>query len=189
MRSLLLSLTAAVAARRLARALLRPIPARCRTGRPGQGCHRPARPAQRGTAVAQCQQHQCNEHPEHDRAGVAEHDLGSNATASDYLRAAQNALAAGQTGRAQEALENAETRLLTRSTPMGMSGQPDQNPAVNNINSALQSLGSHDVQGAMRIVQQTIPMTDQMQTAATGPMGTAPMATGPMGTPGPTTTP
>lgn len=106
-------------------------------------------------------------------------NLGPNATASDYLRAAQNALAAGQTGRAQEALENAETRLLTRSVPMGAGGQPDQNPAVNNINSALQSLGSHDVQGAMRIVQQTIPMTDQMQTAATGPMGT----------PGPTTTP
>ena len=121
-------------------------------------------------------------------------DLGPNASASDYLRAAQNALASGQTGRAQEALENAETRLLTRSTPMGMSGQPDQNPAVNNINSALQSLGAHDAQGAMRIVQQTIPMTDQMQTAATGPMGTgpmgsAPMPPGPMGTPGPTTTP
>ncbi len=118
-------------------------------------------------------------------------NLGPNATASDYLRAAENALGAGQTGRAQEALENAETRLLTRSTPMGMSGQPDQNPAVNNINSALQSLGSHDVQGAMRIVQQTIPMTDQMQTAATGPMGaTGHMGMpGPMGTPGSVTTP
>lgn len=115
--------------------------------------------------------------------------LGPNATASDYLRAAQSALASGQTGRAQEALENAETRLLTRATPLGMAEQPDQNPAVSNINSALQSLASHDVQGAMRIVQQTIPMTDQMQTAATGPMPTGAMPTGPMGTPAPGTTP
>ncbi|HSU07378.1 MAG TPA: hypothetical protein VLI93_17575 [Acetobacteraceae bacterium] len=106
-------------------------------------------------------------------------DVGPNATPSDYLRAAQNALASGQTGRAQEALESAETRILSRSAPADVAGQPDQNPAVRNINSALQALGSHDVQSAMQLVQQTIPMADQMQTAASGPMAT-PTATGPM---------
>lgn len=96
--------------------------------------------------------------------------VGANATPSAYLRAAQGALAAGRTGQAQEALENAETQLLNRSVPMDMVNQPDQNPAVHNINSALQALGSHDLQTAMQLVEQTIPMTDRMQTAASAPM-------------------
>lgn len=96
--------------------------------------------------------------------------VGPNAGPSDYLRAAQSALAGGRTGEAQQALEQAETRLLDRSVPMGMVNQPAQNPAVQNINSALQALGHHDVQMAMQLVQQTIPMTDQMQTAAGTPM-------------------
>ncbi len=104
--------------------------------------------------------------------------VGPNATATDYLQAAQRALASNQTGRAQEALENAETLLLTRSVPMGATGQPAQNPAVRNINAALNSLGSHDLQGAMNLVQQTIPMTQQAQ-AGGPPMGPGPMGAAP----------
>ena len=99
-------------------------------------------------------------------------NLPPNATAADYLRAAQSALAAGQTGRAQSALENAETLLLTRSVPLGMTGAPDQSPAVSNIESALHALASNDAQGAMNIVQQTIPMTQQAPSPAPpGPPG------------------
>lgn len=85
-------------------------------------------------------------------------DLSPNATAVDYLHAARDALAARQTGRAQSALENAETLLLTRSVPQGATGSPDQSPAVHNVSAALQSLASNDIQGAMHLVQQTIPM-------------------------------
>jgi hypothetical protein len=109
--------------------------------------------------------------------------VGPNATATDYLRAAQGALASNQTGRAQEALENAETLLLTRSVPMGAVGAPAQNPAVRNINAALQSLGSHDLQGAMSLIQQTIPMTQQAQAGGPPMMGPGPMPPPPPGQP------
>ena len=33
-----------------------------------------------------------------------------------------------------------------------------QSPAVRNVNAALQSLAANDLQGAMNLVQQTIPM-------------------------------
>lgn len=94
--------------------------------------------------------------------------VGPNASASAYLQAAQSALAANETGRAQEALENAETQLLSRSVPMGTTDQPDQSPAVHNVNAALHALAAHDTAQAMVLVQQTIPMTNQM-TAAGGP--------------------
>src|ERR1700752_3044759 len=56
-----------------------------------------------------------------------------DAVAIDYLRAAQSALADGQTGRAQSALKNAETLLLARSVPSGAAGVPDQGATVSNI--------------------------------------------------------
>jgi hypothetical protein len=92
--------------------------------------------------------------------------VGPNASAADYLQAAQSALAAGRTGEAQEALENAETLLLTRSVPQGEVNTTDQSPAVRNVNAALQALGSSDTAQAMSLVQQTIPMVNQM-TAST----------------------
>ena len=56
--------------------------------------------------------------------------LGPNASPVDYLRAAQSALAAGQTGEAQQALEEAQTRLLDRSVAYGQTNNPSDNPAV-----------------------------------------------------------
>ena len=90
-------------------------------------------------------------------------DLPPDATATDYLRAAQSALAAGQTGRAQSALENAETLLLTRSVPLGATGTPDQSPAISHIESALHALAANDTQRAMNLVRQTIPMANQVR--------------------------
>ena len=94
--------------------------------------------------------------------------VGPNASPSAYLQAAQSALAANRTGEAQEALENAETALLDRSVPQGAVNEPDQSPAVHNVNAALQALAAHDNGQAMALIQQTIPMNDQI-TAAGGP--------------------
>jgi hypothetical protein len=88
-------------------------------------------------------------------------DLGPNATAVDYLQAAQSALAVNQTGRAQSALENAETLLLTRSVALGTTADADQNPAVSSISAALRALANSDIQDAMNLVQQAIPMAEQ----------------------------
>jgi hypothetical protein len=94
--------------------------------------------------------------------------VGPNAGPSAYLEAAQSALAANRTGQAQEALEDAETALLDRSVPQGAVNDPDQSPAVHNVNAALHALAAHDNATAMNLIQQTIPMTNQM-TAAAGP--------------------
>jgi hypothetical protein len=72
-------------------------------------------------------------------------DLGPNATVGQYLSVARSSLTAGQTGRAQAALEDAETLALTRSVQYNAAGQPDSSPLVTNIQSALQALGSNDL--------------------------------------------
>ncbi|MBV8612580.1 MAG: hypothetical protein JOY66_02245 [Acetobacteraceae bacterium] len=109
--------------------------------------------------------------------------LGSNATATDYLSAADNALSRNRTGAAQEALENAETYLLNRSVPQGMVNQPDQNPAVQTISNALQALGSGDRAQARQLVQQAMqqaqtPMQSGMQPAGAMPPGMVGMPPG-----------
>ena len=79
-----------------------------------------------------------------------------NAAISAYLSAAQNALAAGRTGEAQEALERAETRALDRSVPLFQTSTPSGDPLVAQINQALQLLGARDRMGAMQAVQQAL---------------------------------
>lgn len=93
-------------------------------------------------------------------------DLGPNATAADYLRAAQRALSRNQLGLAQSCIENAQTLLLTRSVPQGAVNTPDSSPGVNNLTQALQALANHDTATAMNLVQQTLSMT---MTAEGGP--------------------
>lgn len=93
-------------------------------------------------------------------------NVGPNADATEYLRAAQRALGRNRTGEAQNALENAETYLLNRSVPQGAVNQPDQSPVVQNINSALQSLAAGDRAQTLNLIQQTIPMAQQFETAS-----------------------
>jgi hypothetical protein len=68
--------------------------------------------------------------------------LGDDATAKDYLRAAQAALSAGRTGQVQQALEMAQTRMLDRSVPYDQTNAASQNPAVAQISQALRALAS-----------------------------------------------
>lgn len=81
--------------------------------------------------------------------GIAPHlpqpDAPDDAGPATLLRAADQALADRRTGAAQQALEMAETRMLDRSTEIGASGQPNQDPRVLHIRAALQALGRGDV--------------------------------------------
>ncbi len=83
--------------------------------------------------------------------------IGPNASAVDYLRAAQSALRAGRTGEAQQSLEMAQTRLLDRSVPLGQTNNPDDNPAVAQISQALKALAAGDRAQADQLIQSAIP--------------------------------
>ncbi|MGH7118920.1 MAG: hypothetical protein ACREFP_08015 [Acetobacteraceae bacterium] len=71
--------------------------------------------------------------------------LGPNATVGQNLNVARSALTAGQTGLAQNALENAATLALTRSVKWGSGNVADSSPLVKNISQALNALGQHDL--------------------------------------------
>jgi hypothetical protein len=83
--------------------------------------------------------------------------IGPNANAVDFLRAAQSALQAGRTGEAQQSLEMAQTRLLSRSVPMGQTGNPSDYPAVTQISQALRALAAGDRAQTMQLIQSAIP--------------------------------
>lgn len=72
----------------------------------------------------------------------------ASSTAEGYIAAARRALAGGRTGAAQEALERAETRLLTRSTDPSMANTPDNGPMVQRVSEARRALASRDTASA-----------------------------------------
>src|ERR1700761_423431 len=57
-------------------------------------------------------------------------DVPDNSKPSDFLRAAQAALASNHPREAEEALERAQTRMLDRSVPLGETGNPSDNPTA-----------------------------------------------------------
>lgn len=73
-------------------------------------------------------------------------------TPEAFLAAAQRALAAGRTGQAQEALERAETRVLTRSTEPAAANTADSSPMVQQIAEARRALGRRDTAGARQAI-------------------------------------
>ncbi len=74
-------------------------------------------------------------------------NAGSNSPQA-YLAAAQRALASNRTGAAQEGLERAETRLLSRSTDPSMANMPDSSASVQAIGAARRALASRDTAAA-----------------------------------------
>jgi len=82
--------------------------------------------------------------------------LGDSAGAHDYLKAAREALAAGHTGQAQEALERAETRALDRSVVATKGGDPSSSPLVAQIHDALDALGHGNTAHAIVIIDQAL---------------------------------
>ncbi len=74
-------------------------------------------------------------------------------TPQSLLAAAQRALNQGRTGAAQEALERAETRVLSRTTDPSLAGMPDEATMVRNLAAARQALGRRDIAGAKAAIQ------------------------------------
>ncbi len=81
---------------------------------------------------------------------------GDEQRASDYLKAAQGALAAGRNAEARQALEMAQTRMLDRSVPLGQTNNPSDNPTVLEISRALQALAARDRATSMQLIQAAI---------------------------------
>ncbi len=70
----------------------------------------------------------------------------------EYLRAARQALAANQTGAAQEALERAETRALDRSVAPSRAGDPSGQNLVKQITDARNALAAGDRETTLRLI-------------------------------------
>ena len=97
--------------------------------------------------------------------------LDANADPQALLQAASRAIASGQTGMAQEALERAETRLLSRSVPPDQANTPDDSVPVHLIGSARLDIAHGDLAGANSAVQQALGALpqDQASIAPAGP--------------------
>lgn len=112
--------------------------------------------AYRGGAGSPRSNHASNIAASNTRSDIAPR-LPDPATASNtpeaYLAAAQSALASGKTGAAQEALERAETRLLSRSTDPSAAASPADMPMVQQIGQARQALATRDIAGARSAIR------------------------------------
>jgi len=87
------------------------------------------------------------------RRDQADADAASVDDAEGQLRAAQIALRAGRAGQANEFLERAESRLLTRGTLAVSAGQPVLDGAVGRIAAARAALFTNDRAGAEREIE------------------------------------
>lgn len=108
--------------------------------------------------------------------------VGPDAKANAYLRAALRSMNAGRTGEAQQSMEMAETRLLTRSVNPAMANTPDTNARVQDIAQARQALGNRDYARVNQLLQQAMAPGNAAQQMGGG-MG-QPGYRQPMGQPG-----
>ena len=83
-------------------------------------------------------------------------NLGADAGPSGYLRAAQQSLTDRQTGKAQQGLEMAETRLLDRSVPQVDGAAPDTARPVEAIRTALRDLGHNNLAAAQQHTREAL---------------------------------
>jgi hypothetical protein len=82
--------------------------------------------------------------------------IGPDAGVQQYLTAANVALAAGQTGTADAALEEAETRILTPSVPQTAGDAPSSDPVVARIEQARSDIGSKNKSAATEAINQIL---------------------------------
>ncbi|WP_041793945.1 hypothetical protein [Pararhodospirillum photometricum] len=78
--------------------------------------------------------------------------IGQNASAEDYLRSARDSLAAGRTGQAQQSLEMAETRGLSRTVVQGHANERTQEKVSLQIAEARRALGNGQRREALRLI-------------------------------------
>ncbi len=81
---------------------------------------------------------------------------GEDAAPTQFLIAARQALAAGRTGEAQEALERAETRLSDRSTPLFQTNEAARGPVIDEVRQARHALGAGDRMQAMQLTEEAL---------------------------------
>lgn len=74
----------------------------------------------------------------------------------EWLMQAKAAIGRGQLGQANEFLERAETRLLSRSTDPSRAGEPASGPRLNSISGARQALRNRDRSGAIQQIDQAL---------------------------------
>jgi len=79
-----------------------------------------------------------------------------DASVQQLLMSASSAISAGQTGTGDEALEDAETKILTRSVVRTQADMPSADPVVAQIEQARTELGSHDKTGATQVINQIL---------------------------------
>jgi hypothetical protein len=84
---------------------------------------------------------------------LPEPNLPLGSRVSDYLRAAQGAIAANHLGEAQSALEMAQTRILDRSVPLGQTDVPSVDPLTGQISQARQALAANDRAACLQVIQ------------------------------------
>ena len=79
--------------------------------------------------------------------------LDDHATPQAFIQAAQHALAAGRVGEAQEAIERAESRALTRSVKPSQADDPSRQPLVQQLSQARQALAAGDRMRAVTLLE------------------------------------
>lgn len=95
------------------------------------------------------------------RRDAADADAASLDDAAGQLRGAATALRAGRAGQANEFLERAESRLLTRSTVPAQAGQPVQGGPVGHISAARAALLANDRPKAQREIEAALTALDR----------------------------
>lgn len=86
---------------------------------------------------------------------------GYDLTYAQFLQTAQKAVNAGQTGLAQQSLEQAETRLLTRSVPAGQGSVPDNGPRIAALRNARIALSQGDKAAVLQNIQTAMAAANQ----------------------------
>ena len=82
--------------------------------------------------------------------------VGSAGTARDYLMSARASLGSGKTGEAQQALEMAETRLLSRTVEAQNAQTPSEQIMVKAIADARRALGDGKVDQSRQIIDSAL---------------------------------
>jgi hypothetical protein len=85
-----------------------------------------------------------------------EPNVAPNANAEQLLVAALQSLSNGQTGTADEALEQAETNILDRSVPQTQTDYTNNDPIVSQITQARTTLGYGNIPGTTQIIHQIL---------------------------------
>jgi hypothetical protein len=112
-------------------------------------------------ATTRTRPHPVNTQP----AQAAGPSLDDNASATDFLQAARGAVAAGRLAEAKDALEHAESRVLTRSETIPAALKPSKQQPVQQIADARAALDSGDRMRTLGLIDLAINTTDTAQPA------------------------